>query len=191
MAADCRLPADLTPESPYGEPMNSVDWARIPGPAGYEPARARTAAEALTRAASPEQAARAVADLRYAVSNDHRGSLYPAAVPAVSIFLPVIDTMPGSPREEAFVALLDWWGTFLAEPGFETYDDPLAGPVAITDGIMRQVGDAVPMLRRIAEEKARQHRRAVMALVHGLDAGWTAPDLPQKRRSGPRRHDWP
>src|SRR5580698_6014032 len=144
--------------------MDTADWMRAPGPPGYEPARARAAAEALTRAASPGQASRAVADLRFAVSNDHRGSLYPAAVPAAGVFPRVIGTMPGSPREEALSALLDWWGTFRPEPGFETYDDPVTGTAEITEGIMRQVRDAVPVLRRVAEEQSGRHRRDVTAI---------------------------
>jgi hypothetical protein len=136
--------------------MDTADWTRVPGPPGYEPGRARAAAEALTRATSPGQASSAVANLRFAVSNDHRGTLYPAAVPAAGIFLRVISTMPGSPREEAFTALLDWWGTFRPEPGFETYDDPVAGTAEITEGIMRQVRDAAPALGRVAEELSRE-----------------------------------
>jgi hypothetical protein len=167
--------------------MDTASWARIPGPPGYEPARAREAAEALTRAASPGQATQAVADLRFAVSNDHRGSLYPAAVPAVSLFLQVIDTMPGGPREEALGALLDWWGTFRPEPGFETYDDPAHGTAEITDGIMRQVREAVPVLRRVAEEQFKEHRRAVMNILRCLDAGWVPPDLPSAGRGGKRK----
>jgi hypothetical protein len=167
--------------------MDTADWMQAPGPPGYEPARARAAAEALTRAASPGQASRAVADLRFAVSNDHRGSLYPAAVPAAGIFLRVIGTMPGSPREEALSALLDWWGTFRPEPGFETYDDPVAGTAEITEGIMRQVRDAVPVLRRVAEEQSGRRRRDVTAISRLLDTGWIPQDQPSAAPGGKRK----
>ena len=106
----------------------------------------------------------------------------------------MIATMPGSPREEAFTALLDWWGTSGPEPGFETYDNPVAGRTGITDGIIRQVRDAVPMLRRAADQQSRKHRRDVLALLRGLDTGWTGHDLPQKRsRRTSRTNDpaWP
>lgn len=135
------------------------------------------AAAALMRAASPGQACRAVADLRLAVSSDHTGSLYPAAVPAVSLLLRVIATMPGGLREEAFAALLDWRGTSGPEPGFETCDDPVAGRTGITDGIMRHVRDAVPMLRRVAGQQSGKRRRDVVALLRGLDTGWNGQDL--------------
>jgi hypothetical protein len=167
--------------------MDAAEWTRVPGPPGYEPARARAAAEALTRPASPGQASRAVADLRFAVSNDHRGSLYPAAVPAAGILLQVIGTMPGSPREEALSALLDWWGTFRPEPGFETYDDPVAGTAEITEGIMRQVRDAMPVLRRVAEEQFGRHRRGVRAISRCLDTGRIPQEQPSAAPGGKRK----
>jgi hypothetical protein len=173
--------------STCGKRMDSADWTQIPGPPGYEPAGARAAEAALTRAASPGHARQAVADLRFAVSNDHRGSLYPAAVPAVSLLLRVIGTMPGGPREEALSALLDWWGTFRPEPGFETYDDPVAGTAEITVGIMRQVRDAVPMLRGVAEEQFKRHRHDAMELLRCLDTGWIPQDLPSAGPGGKRK----
>ncbi|MFD8532443.1 hypothetical protein ACFV0L_34010 [Streptosporangium canum] len=81
--------------------------------------------EALAQSGSAEQAARALADLRYAVTNDHAGTLYPAAVPATGVLLRSIDKRLGAPRQEALNTLLDWWG-WLSEPGFETYADPSA-----------------------------------------------------------------
>jgi hypothetical protein len=55
--------------------LELVDWAQISGTRWYQPAKARSAAEALATAPSAGQAAQAVVDLRHAVSNDHRGSL--------------------------------------------------------------------------------------------------------------------
>jgi hypothetical protein len=109
-----------------------------------------------------------------------------AAVPAVSLFLQVIDTMPGAPREEAIGALLDWWGTFRPEPGFETYNDPVAGTAEITEGIMRQVRNAAPVLRRVAEEQFKTHRRAVIDILRCLDTGWMPQDLPSAGPGGSR-----
>lgn len=172
------------------EPAEEEDWTRIPGPPGYEPARARVAVDALTQAGSPEQASRAVADLRFAVSNDHAGSLYPAAVPAASIFLRIIGTMPGAPREQALAALLDWWGTFHPEPGFDTYHDPAAGLVEIADGITRHVRAAVPMLRSVAGEQFKPQRKAVIELLRCADTGWIPQPLPHEHpgSKAERRH---
>jgi hypothetical protein len=99
----------------------------------------------------------------------------------------VIGTMPGGPRAEALRALLDWWGTFHPEPGFETYDDPVAGPAEITDAIARQVRAAVPVLRRVAEEQFKRHRRDVMDILRGLDTGWVPQELPFAGPGGGRK----
>lgn len=73
-------------------------------------------------------------DLRHAVSNDHAGSLYPAAVPAAGVFVQVILEQPGEPGAYALSTLLDWLGCFGPEPGFEVYDNPAGVPVEITEG---------------------------------------------------------
>lgn len=99
----------------------------------------------------------------------------------MSIFLRVIDTMPGAPRKEAFAVLLDWWGTFHPGPGFETYHDPADGPVEITSAIIQRVREAAPMLRRVAEEPPKQDRRAAMELLRCLDTGWIPQPLPHQR----------
>jgi hypothetical protein len=159
--------------------MDTVSWEQIPGPPGYRPGRARAAVERLAAAGLPQQAGLAVAGLRFAVSNDHGGTLYPAVVPAVTIFIEVIDTMPGSAREEALTALLDWWGTFGPEPGFETYTGFQGGPAEmITDAIARRVRDAQSVLSRVAGEQSGRHRKPVMALFRCLDTGWTPQPLP-------------
>ncbi|MEV4248077.1 hypothetical protein AB0J63_32270 [Streptosporangium canum] len=154
--------------------MDHMDWDRIPGPTWYLPEAARAAMEALTRSADARQAARALADLRYTVTNDHAGTLYPAAVPAASVLLEAIGERPGPPRQEALNALLDWWGRFCPEPGFETYEDPSAGSVGLIEGIMRRVRDATDMLHRVADDPSGGggHRPGVRLLLARLDEGW-------------------
>ncbi|GGK61963.1 hypothetical protein Ppa06_60860 [Planomonospora parontospora subsp. parontospora] len=156
------------------EAVEHMDWDRIPGPAWYLPKDARAAMEALVRSADDGQAARALADLRYAVTNDHAGTLYPAAVPATSVLLEAIGERPGPPRQEALNALLDWWGCFHPEPGFGTYVDPSAGSVGLIEGIMRCVRDATDMLHRVADDPSGGggHRAGVMLLLARLDEGW-------------------
>lgn len=158
--------------------MDTVSWEQIPGPDGYLPARAREAVDRLAAATSPEQAGRAVADLRFAVSNDHRGTLYPAAVPTTAVLLEAIDAMPGSPRMEALNALRDWWGTFGPESGCEVYQDPRGGRAEeVIDGIMRRVRDAAAMLYRVSREPSGLHHKSVLALLRGLDTGWVPQPL--------------
>lgn len=153
--------------------MRAVNWARIQGTRWYRPELAAGAVGALARAVTPGRAVQALADLRHAVSNDHAGSLYPAAVPAVDVFVQVILERPGEARAYALSTLLDWWGCFRPEPGFEIYDDPACGPVEITEGIMQRVRQAAAGLEQLA---AGEDHRAITEVLRLLDRGWIVGD---------------
>ncbi|MEV5747927.1 hypothetical protein AB0L00_08915 [Actinoallomurus sp. NPDC052308] len=159
--------------------MDAVDWSRITDVRASSSTSARAAVEALRDPRSAAHAARAVADLRYAVSNDHAGTLYPAAVPATTLFLAVIADQPGPARMEALHALLDWWGCFVTEPECPVYDDPERGPVNVCEGIAERVRAAAGMLRRVAEDPSAggRHRPVAKELLHNLDAGWNGNDI--------------
>ncbi len=159
--------------------MDAVDWSRITDAPAYRSELARAAVDALRGSPSAEHAARAVADLRYAVSNDHAGTLYPAAVPATTLFLKVIAAQPGPARMEALDALLDWWGCFVADPECDIYDDPERGPVDVCEGVAERVRAAADMLRRVAEDPSAggHHRSAAKELLQNLDAGWDRSDI--------------
>lgn len=58
----------------------TVDWFAVPGPIWYRPEAAAGAVQDLATAVSADGAALAVGRLVDAVGNDHRGTLYPAAV---------------------------------------------------------------------------------------------------------------
>ncbi|MFB9718739.1 hypothetical protein [Planobispora longispora] len=75
----------------------------------------------------------------------------------------------------AMEALLDWWGCFHPEPGFETYEDPSAGPVGLIEGIMRRVRDATDMLHRVADDPSGGggHRPGVRLLLARVGEGWS------------------
>jgi hypothetical protein len=158
-----------------GVPVDAIDWSRVAGSRWYRPEDAQAAVDALRDSSSAEAAATAVARLRYAVSNDHAGTLYPAAVPATTVFLEVIADQSGPARGEAVDALLDWWGCFVADPGFEVYDDPEHGPVDVREGIVERVRAAAEMLRRVAQDPSGggHHRPAVKELLKNLDADFS------------------
>src|SRR2546423_14772067 len=59
--------------------------------------------------------------MRFAVGNDHGGTIYPAAVEATRAMLDIIAARPGRPRGTALGVLLDWWSGFDPEPGYEQY----------------------------------------------------------------------
>ena len=158
--------------------MDAIDWSRVAGSRWYRPEYAQAAVDVLRDSPSAEAAATAVAHLRYAVSNDHAGTLYPAAVPATTVFLEVIAAHAGPARGEAVDALLDWCGCFVADPGFEVYDDPERGPVDVREGIVERVRAAAEMLRRVAQDASGggHHRPAMKELLENLDDGWVDSD---------------
>ncbi|MGI5225645.1 hypothetical protein [Actinoallomurus sp. CA-142502] len=158
--------------------MDAFDWSRVTGSPWYRPEAAQAAADALGGSPSAEHAAREVARLRYEVSNDHEGTLDPAAVPATTVFLEVIADHPGQARMEALNALLDWWSRFVPDPGFENYDDPEHGPVNVCEGVEERVRAAADMLREVAMDHSDggRHRPAVRELLRNLDDGWVAGD---------------
>ncbi|MCO5973078.1 hypothetical protein [Actinoallomurus soli] len=159
--------------------MNAVDRSRITDARAYDPVSARAAVDALRDPRSAEHAARAVANLRYAVSNDHAGTLYPAAVPATALLLEVIADQPGPARMEALYALLDWWGCFVADPECGIHDDPERGLVDVREGVVERVRAAADMLRRVAKDPSAggHHRPVVRELLQNLDAGWDRGDI--------------
>ncbi|MCO5999499.1 hypothetical protein NE234_39585 [Actinoallomurus sp. WRP9H-5] len=159
--------------------MNLIDRSRITDARAYDSMSARAAVDALRDPRSAEHAARAVADLRYAVSNDHAGTLYAAAVPATTLFLEVIADQPGPARMEALHALLDWWGCFVADPECGIYDDAERGPVDVCEGVVERVRAAADMLRRVAEDPSAggHHRPVVRELLQNLDTGWDRSEI--------------
>lgn len=147
----------------------AVEWAAIPGPLWYQP---ETVAEAF---ASLINTARGGHDpghaVRSAVGNDHAGTLYPAAVIGTDVLLDIIARYPGPPRNIALGVLLDWWGCFQPEPGFESYIDQVGQTVHVIPAIVRRVRLAVGTLQGIAEQDAGA-RRLIQELITVQHQGW-------------------
>ncbi|MGV9294765.1 hypothetical protein [Amycolatopsis sp. NPDC003676] len=129
--------------------MDSRDWHALPGPTWYRPAEAAAAARDLAKSASADDAASAVRRLVAAVGNDHGGTLYPAAIPAVRILLGVVRDRPGKPRIAALNTLLDWWGCFVPEPGYDSYRGHDGQPVDLIDAVEREIRSAAGTLRTL------------------------------------------
>jgi hypothetical protein len=150
----------------------AVEWAAIPGPQWYEP---ETVAEAF---ATLIDTARGDHDpghaIRSAVGNDHAGTLYPAAVIGADVLLDIIARYSGPARNIALGVLLDWWGCFQPEPGFESYADQEGQTVYVIPAIVRRVRLAVGMLQVIAEQDAGA-RRLIQELITTQHQGWAIP----------------
>ncbi|MFI6789979.1 hypothetical protein ACIBG4_21915 [Nonomuraea sp. NPDC050383] len=148
----------------------AVEWAAFPGPQWYRP---ETVAEAFATliyiSRGDHDPGHAV---RSAVGNDHAGTLYPAAVIGTDVLLDIIARHPGRPRNVALGVLLDWWGCFQPEPGFESYVGQEGETVQVIPAIVRRVRLAVGMLQVIAEQDSGA-RGLIQELITLLDQGWT------------------
>ncbi|MEW9554547.1 hypothetical protein [Nonomuraea sp. NPDC050783] len=150
--------------------LQFVDWAAIPGPKWYSPQCVVEAFRALMRTTWADKDRGG--GIRSVVGNDHAGTLYPAAVAGTDVLLHVISTCPGAPRNTALCVLLDWWGCFQPEPGFEAYTDQDGHRVEVIPAIMQRVEQAADTMRTIAEHDT-QARGLVRELLRSLDRGWT------------------
>jgi hypothetical protein len=149
--------------------MVSINWATIPGPKYYHPADVESAIQSVVEA--PVQERDPGAALRYAVGNDHAGTLYPAAVAATKRLLDVIQNRPGAPRRAALIVLIDWWGTFRPEPGYETFPDSTGATVELLPAIVNEIVAAEPLLASIPGSDPIA-RKPALQLLQCIKEGW-------------------
>jgi hypothetical protein len=154
--------------------MAVPDWATIPGPKYYRPSEVepaiRSLAETTLREGDPG------ASFRRAVGNDHAGTLYPAAVAGADRLLDIIEHRAGAPRRAALNILLDWWGTFQPEPGYETFEDGNGVIVELLPALMNFVAAAKPAIESIPGTDPVA-RKPALKLLQCIEAGWVPFDL--------------
>lgn len=129
-----------------------IDWSAIPGPPEYRPDTVATAFRALLAPHTDDRADPATM-MRFAVGNDHRGTIYPAAVAATAAMLDIIKVRPDRPRHTALGILLDWWASFDPEPGYEEYLDAAGERVDVVAAIRRTVLGATHMLEQVQKDQ--------------------------------------
>jgi len=130
-----------------------VNWAAFPWPDPVDCDEARIL-KALRAVVEPSRhdGSDARTLVRYAVGNDHRGSLYPAAVAMTEQLLLVAKEHPGEPRRTALSVLEDWWSSFAPERGFESYVDAAGARVAVIPAIVQRMTAAITLLSDIAAD---------------------------------------
>lgn len=153
--------------------VEEIDWHAFPGPEYYDPDRAEEAFRSVISSGRGEGDPGAA--IRWAVGNDHGGSLYPAAVPAARRLLEIIAAAPGRPRVIALGVLLDWWGMFGAEPGYEVFTDPDGASVELVPAIVAIAREARPVIAALADEDPGT-RKQTRLLLKCIDAGWKVLD---------------
>jgi hypothetical protein len=155
--------------------MDAPGWASVPGPKYYDPQKARDAFAYLAEpGCNPRWAA---SSIRAAVGNDHAGTLYPAAVAATSRLLEVIQAGPGRPREAALHVLLDWWGMFQPEPGYEKFTEPSGRTVELLPAVIKVGRTARALLTGIVADDPSA-RKLARELIKRIDAGWETAGQP-------------
>jgi hypothetical protein len=145
------------------------DWAEIPGPKYYRPWEVEPAMRSL--AETTMETGDVGASVRWAVGNDHAGTLYPAAVVATSRLLDIIEQRAGAPRRAALQILLDWWGTFQPEPGFEEFHDLSGNDVKLVPALMKEIAAAKAMIQSIPDRDSIA-RKPALVLLQCIEAGW-------------------
>jgi hypothetical protein len=91
--------------------------------------------------------------MRFAVGNDHGGTIYPAAVAATAAMLDIIKVHPDRPRHTALGVLLDWWASFDPEPDYEEYLDAAGERVDVVASMRHTVLGAAHVLERVATDR--------------------------------------
>ena len=140
-----------------------VDWAAFPWPrpGDYDRKRILAALRAVVRGDQDDPATL----VRCAVGNEHRGTVYPAAVAMTEQLLLVAEHHPGRPRRVALAVLEDWWGGYEPEDGLHAYVDATGTRRGVLPEIARRITAASDLLTRLTEPSAA-------ALLTVIPLGW-------------------
>jgi hypothetical protein len=151
-----------------------VRWAALswPDPDDHDEGRILAALRAVMEPARKDWSDPGTL-VRFAVGNDHRGTIYPAAAPMVQILLFIAKEYAGMPRRVALSVLDDWWGGYEPEDGFESFVDTDGVRTALIPAIVQKMTDATDLLNHIAAD-ASDPVAAVLAqnLLIVIPLGW-------------------
>lgn len=158
-----------------GGPLGGdVDWAAVPWPDPRDYDRTRIL-RALRAVAQPHRNdwTDAATMVRCVVGNDHRGTIYPAAVAMTEQLLTIVDSYPGSPRSVALAVLEHWWSGYEPESGFESYVDARGVRVGVIPEVARRITQAAALLTRAADDTSDPAASgSARALLTVLPLGW-------------------
>jgi hypothetical protein len=85
----------------------------------------------------------------------------------------IIESRPGAPRRAALWVLLDWWGTFQPEPGYEFFVAESGKTVELIPALIGEVVAAKPMISEIPAQDPVA-RKPALQLLKCIEAGWVA-----------------
>jgi hypothetical protein len=158
-----------------GRPLGGdVDWASFPWPepGTYDRAAILRALRAVM-SPHPRDWSDPATMVRFAVGNDHRGTVYPAAVAMTSQLLTIAADFPGDPRQVALCILDEWWSGYEPETGFESYPDADGTRVAVIPEMARRIAGATDLLTRIATRSPTLAEATLASnLLRVIPRGW-------------------
>src|SRR5262249_25940266 len=111
--------------------------------------------------------------MRFAVGNDHGGTIYPAAVEATRAMLDIIAAYPGEPRTVALCVLLDWWTGFDPDPEYEQYHTAEGERVDLISAMRNTILGGRQVLQQAATDtRDPKSGRLAAELWTCAQAGW-------------------
>ncbi|MEU6035267.1 hypothetical protein ABZ801_07635 [Actinomadura sp. NPDC047616] len=127
-------------DSAVGRALDAVDWAAVPGPAGwYDPERAVSGLRELAAATTLFQVTDAVGRLQsMALYNGHSGAVFPAAVVAAPLLLDIV--AHAHPRaKDAAIYLLELGLRYAPHAGYTRIDTAEVAQVPLCCAIAEQI----------------------------------------------------
>jgi hypothetical protein len=129
--------------------VNHVPWERFPQPEWNRPDTVPQALQLLASVDDQIQARRVYDTVLYALGNNHAGTVYPVALPALLFIRNVAASSQVWACHTAFDILIDLCA-FEPEPGYETIIQPDQSQVRLADALRHEIAQA-----RVLAEQVR------------------------------------
>jgi hypothetical protein len=127
--------------------INAVRWSEYAQPQWNKPG---SVVDALSGVARGE--ASAYDAVLYAVGNNHAGTYYPVVLPVMPFLEEMVDTGNASSQRVALDVLLDLFGSFRPEPGYEEIDFPAGGKRSVEAVLEERMHALRSVLERIVSK---------------------------------------
>lgn len=150
-------------DNPDDDESRQISWDEFPGPPYYAPREVDGALASLRTVHDKRSANDAYNRILFAVGNNHRGTLYPAAAAAAPKVLEIALSGEGIVRTTALDVVMDLL-LFAAEPGFEKFKrvDGLNGDVK--DEIKTSIRQEEERLVGLVLDKREQEKERLIAI---------------------------
>jgi hypothetical protein len=125
--------------------IDAVRWSDYAQPEWNKPGSIVDALAGVVRGESS-----AYDSLLYAVGNNHAGTYYPVLLAVMPFLEEILDAGEVSSQRVALDVLIDLFGSFDPEPGYEEVDAPAGGKRSVEEAFAERMHALRPALERIA-----------------------------------------